>query len=266
MVKIVITEQQLKRIVKNQINEQVVPTLTTPNISQATLQPTTSISSGTYNNTTKETQSFSAKKKYPCINQDFALSYQYLLEQKKYNKQFLNAALSIIGRESSFASGKRYNVLNVLKNLGTKVGMDTSIGPAQMKTSTGKEFGIDADTLTTNTGALDAAYRYVMKYYNLAIKTGYEPNKPSNMGSDGTGNSALDVAIASYNAGLKIIQPWCKTSDPNVCKRCSEITTGAKIVVPNYVPNYKTERLDNVNTSTRGYVKEVAGYYKKMTC
>lgn len=265
MTKIIkITESQLKNLVSSQITEQV-GTLT-PNISQSTLQPTTSIKSGTYQSTTEETQLNLAKKKYPCVNGDFVLSFQYLLEQRKYNKQFLKTALSIIGRESSFASGKRYNVLNVVKSLGSLVGVDTSIGPAQMKTSTGKEFGIDSSTLTTNSGALDAAYRYITKYYNLAIKNGYDPNKPSNMGADGTGNSALDITIASYNAGLKIIQPWCKTSDPNICKQCSEITSGAKIVVPNYVPNYKTERADAVNTSTKGYVKEVAGYYKKMTC
>ena len=257
-----ITEAQLKRIVDNHINEQTA-TLT-PSPQQPITSLTTSVQSGTQQNTTSNnTLLSSVKKKYPCVPEDFALSYSFLIEQKKYNKQFVRAALSIIGRESSFASGKRYNILNVLKRLGTTVGIDTSIGPAQMKTSTAKEFGVDP---TTNTGALDAAYRYLVKYYNLAIKNGYDPNKPSTMGNEGTGNGALDIAIASYNAGFKIIEPWCKTSDPNVCKRCSEITSGAKIVVPNYIPNYKTERIDSVNTSTKGYVKEVAGYYKKFTC
>ena len=263
MKRIIISESQLKRIIDNQINEQT--------------SISTGVQSGTYNPTVRPevqkpgdyspqaTELSLAKKKYPCIHPDFVLSYQTLLDNKKYNKEYLKAALSIIGRESSFASGKRYNVLSVFKNLGTLVGMDTSVGPAQMKPSTSKEFGIDDSMLKTNTGGLDAAYRYLVKYGNIALKNGYT-NKPSSVGSNGTGNASLDIAIASYNAGQKIINQWCKTSDPKKNKLCSEITTGTKIPVPNYIPNYTTERADMVNTSTHGYVKEVANYYKKMTC
>jgi hypothetical protein len=267
-----ITESQLRKIIDIQINEQKATlTPTSQGVQQPLTSITTATNSGTINPTNvptnnPKTQVFDATKKYPCINNQFALSYQYLLEQKKYDKQFLKAALSIIGRESSFASGKRYNVLNVLKTLASVVGVDTSVGPAQMKSSTGKEFGIDSNTLTTNTGALDAAYRYLKKYYNLAIKNGYSPNQPSSVGQNGTGSAALDITIASYNKGLKIITQWCKTTDPKICVECSSITQGAKIIVPNYIPNFTSERVDLVNTSTRGYLKEVAGYYKKMTC
>jgi len=263
MKKIIISESQLKRIIDNQINEQ---TSISTGVQSGTYKPTVSSDVQKLGNyTPQETQLSLAKKKYPCIHPDFVLSYQSLLDNKKYNKEYLKAALSVIGRESSFASGKRYNVLSVFKNLGTLVGMDTSIGPAQMKPSTGKEFGIDDSMLKTNTGGLDASYRYLVKYANIALKNGYT-NKPSALGTNGTGNASLDIAIASYNAGGKIIGQWCKTSDPKVCKLCSEITTGAKIPVPNYIPNYTTERADMVNTSTHGYVKEVANYYKKMTC
>ena len=260
---IVINESQLRRIIDNQINEQ---TSISTGVQSGTYNPTVSSDvqkPGNYS--PQATQLDLVKKKYPCIHPDFVLSYQTLLENKKYNKEYLRAALSVIGRESSFASGKRYNVLSVFKNLGTLVGMDTSISPAQMKPSTGKEFGIDDATLKTNTGGLDAAYRYLVKYGNIALKNGYT-TKPSSVGGNGTGNGALDIAIASYNAGQKIIGQWCKTNDPKICKLCSEITTGAKIPVPNYIPNYTTNRADMVHTSTHGYVKEVADYYKKMTC
>ena len=252
---IVVTESQLKSIVDNQINEQH---MAAPIVNAVQTQRAISKH--------KETQLNEAKKKYPCINDDFVISYQYLLEQKKYNEKILKIALSIIGRESTFASGKRYNVTNVVKRLASMVGLDTSVGPAQMKSSTAEEFGIDLNTLTTNTGALDAAYRYVDKNYGLAKSRGYVPNRPSNLGVKGTGDGALDIAIASYNAGLKIIAPWCKTTNPKICVLCSNVTQGAKIPVPNYIPNYRTERADQVNTTTRGYVTEVAGHYKKMTC
>ena len=37
-------------------------------------------------------------------------------------------------------------------------------------------------------------------------------------------------------------------------------------VVPNYLPNFKTKRLDGVSISSHGYVQEVASRYKKYTC
>jgi hypothetical protein len=36
--------------------------------------------------------------------------------------------------------------------------------------------------------------------------------------------------------------------------------------VPNYLPNFKTKRLDGVNISSHGYIKEVAEKIKKYTC
>ena len=58
MKRIIISESQLKKLVGNQITEQAA-TLT-PNISQSTLQPTTTVNSGTYNPTTTLFQ-------WPCL-------------------------------------------------------------------------------------------------------------------------------------------------------------------------------------------------------
>ena len=252
MKKIIITEEQLKRIVDNQIDEQglITPGMVHPVASQGRPSP----------------RMTDIQRKYPCINKDFVVPFQELLEKKSYDKQILKVAVGVIGRESSFASGKRYNVMKIFKRSASLVGINTSVGPAQMTPDTAGDFGLSRSDLITYFGALNASYLYILKQRNLATQRGYT-NQPSTLGSKGTGDATLDIAIASYNSGAAIINQWCVSPEnPNLGVHCNKITKGEKKQLPNYIPNYKTQRIDGVDTSTHGYVTEVASYYKKMTC
>ena len=46
----------------------------------------------------------------------------------------------------------------------------------------------------------------------------------------------------------------------------TSLITVTKEWVPNYLPNYKSERWDKVNITTHGYVKEVAQKMKMFGC
>jgi hypothetical protein len=209
-------------------------------------------------------------RKYPCLSPKYRLIIDRLIK-KGYDKKFLKVAVCVIGRESSDASGLRYNVMDPLKQLGNFFGKDTSVGPAQMKASTVKGLGLPEESLKTVQGAIVAVYKYIQRSYDIAKSKGYT-NSPSVNFKDGTGDAALDISIASYNLGVQKIDKYCETSDPNVKKSCS--LAGRKVGnvlvsknhVPNYLPNYKTERWDNVTISTHGYVKEVADRLKKLNC
>lgn len=52
------------------------------------------------------------QNKYKCLPKQFIYPFTLLLK-KNYNKMWLKIALGIIGRESSYASGTRYNVTNI---------------------------------------------------------------------------------------------------------------------------------------------------------
>ena len=113
--------------------------------------------------------------------------------------------------------------------------------------------------------------------------------------ADGTGNSALDIAIAAYNLGASKITRYCKTSNPKINRPCSlagktikeqdgsiELAmnrknqqqlrdSGTSITVTNqyvqnYIPNFKTERWDGVEITSHGYISEVAKRIKDYTC
>lgn len=215
------------------------------------------------------------------------------LKNKNYNPLFLKTALGIIGRESDFGSSDRYSYLNPLKSLWGYVGGQTSIGYGQIKPETAKEFGLDINDLNTAVGALKGVYSIVVKNYNLARSIGYNAAPTSNF-KDGTGNAALDMAIAAFNAGPQKIVKYCETNDPNVKRNCkfagqlveqgfggaagivgtpgytpqsskTKYTVTDKLV-QNYLPNFKTSRWDGVDISTHGYVKEVAQTIKKLNC
>ena len=119
-------------------------------------------------------------KKYNCVNENFVMGVDILLN-KGYDKDILRLALGIIGRESSFASGTRYNTLNGLKEIYAWFGGDTSVGPAQMKAATAESLGLNLSDITSNKGALDAAYRKLSRSIKLAKSRGYT-NEPSNLG------------------------------------------------------------------------------------
>jgi hypothetical protein len=220
----------------------------------------------------------------PCVPTAFKLSVQNFI-RKNYDKTFLKTALGIIGRESDFGESNRFKFTSSLKSLWASLGGQTSIGYAQIKPETAEKYGIKMEDLGLASGSVDAAYKIVQDNYNQAIKIGYT-TQPSVNFKDGTGNSALDLAIAAYNLGASKITKYCETSDPNIKKPCS--MAGQTIVeqkmgqqtpkpegksitvtnrhVQNYIPNFKTKRWDGVSISSHGYISEVAKRMKGYTC
>jgi hypothetical protein len=243
------------------------------------------------------TQSLNLEK-YSCIPNLFRLPTDTYIK-KGYNLLFLKAALGIISRESDFGGSKRYSVLSPIKYLLGKLGVDTSVGPGQIKPTTAKDLGLSIEDINSASGSIEGIYKILQRNYSLALKEGYSDSPSTNL-KDGTGNSALDMAILAFNTGGEKIFKYCKTSSPNIAKNCnlagktleidvdkniqpnaytplnvqqySDKTKGkSKLVVynqplTNYIPNYKTMRADGVNISTHGYVKEVSKKMKELNC
>jgi hypothetical protein len=288
MTKIIrLTESDLEMIVKQVLKEQskgkpiTAPAATlTPSQpqQQSSLQPTMNIDAG------KKPSTYSVSSSLlPCVPAAFKLSIQNFLG-KNYDKTFLKSALGIIGRESDFGESKRFKFTSPLKSLWAALGGQTSVGYAQIKPETAEKYGLKMEDLEMASGSVDAAYKIVRDNYSLALKNGYTTQPSVNL-KDGTGNSALDLAIAAYNLGASKITKYCETSDPNIKKPCSK--AGQTIVeqkmgqqtppkvksivvtnrhVPNYIPNFKTERWDGVSISSHGYISEVAKRMKEYTC
>lgn len=206
-----------------------------------------------------------------CIPYLFRHAY-FTLKNKGYNVTLLKTSLGIIGRESSFGTSDRYQYLNPLKTLASKIGLSTSVGYGQVKPETAKELGIPEEDLNTAIGALNAVYQIISKNYSKATQTGYSANEPSVNLSTGTGNAALDVSIAAFNLGASYITNWCETTDKNTKGRCSQDKTknGLQIFkdkpVKNYLPNLKSDRWDGVSITTHGYVSEVAKNISSFKC
>ena len=220
-------------------------------------------------NTSKEELTAVNDPSLKCIPKDFRFPvYKFKQLTPSYSPILLRASLGIIGRESSFASGTRYAVMSPIKIAINAIGKSTSIGPAQMTQQTQDWTGIIGN-LADKLVAIQASYAYLAKTYKLARKEGYS-NSPSINLKNGTGNSALDMAIASYNIGVGRIKRYCNKkvednkSEPGLKVQCDDPNAGE--VVPNYIPDFKTQRWDGVNTTTHGYVKEVADWYKKSKC
>lgn len=156
-----------------------------------------------------------------CVPAAFRMATNNLIK-RGFDKKLLKASLGVIGRESSFASGLRYNITSPIKSIASYFGSDTSVGPAQMKQKTTKELNLTKDIQTIE-GALEAVYKFLERSYKRAKEIGYESNKPSmtNIKSSegyllqtytkGTGDSALDISIASYNMGYGRIQKYCES-------------------------------------------------------
>jgi hypothetical protein len=190
----------------------------------------------------------------------------------------LKATLGIIGRESDFGGGESmmskkwwsYKLKSQVKNLKSLFddysGDPTSLGPAQITPQTAKQYGINPNDLNDVSTAVNGAYKILVSNYNLAIKNGYSTNKPSSNFKNGTGNAALDLAIAGHNLGESKMTKYCETSNPNIKKFCSlagKVEDGVTVYnkpVANYLPNYGTK------LTTHNYVAEVAKRMKSFSC
>ena len=205
-----------------------------------------------------------------CVPILFGFPTKHLIESG-LNVTYIKAALGIIGRESDFGNSNRFTYLNPLKTLWAEVGGKASVGYGQIKPEIAKKMGIGIDDLNTAVGSLAAVYSIVKANYEMAVSKGYTTEPSSNF-QQGTGNAALDIAIAAFNLGPNKIVQYCETNNPNVKKDCTLAgqTIDNVIVsdrpVKNYLPNFKTKRWDKVEISSTGYVTEVAARMKTYTC
>ena len=274
-----ITEQQLERLIAV-LTEQSNDYKWTPTTSDQKNELTTT-STYSSSNVTK-----GVKQTYSCVPMLFDSAVEELLK-KGYDKTLLKASLGVIGRESGFGSGKRYQMLSSLKSLSAYIGLDTSVGFGQIKPETVKKYGLTVSDLNSAIGSLIGVYNILKTNYNKAINVGYSPKEPSSNFTKGTGNAALDISIVSFNAGEDKIKKYCSTNNPNIKKPClntiiktdnipqtsttfTKTTNVDNVVnneyVKNYLPNFKTQRWDNVNITSHGYVAEVAGTIKNLNC
>jgi hypothetical protein len=212
-----------------------------------------------------------------CVPFMFSHAIEKLISEG-YDVRFLKASLGVIGRESDFGGSKRYNATALLKTLGAFLGAQTSVGPAQIKPETAKKYGLSVMDLNTSYGSIKGVYQIIKNNYGIALKNGYSNDKPSSNFNLGTGSAALDIAISAFNLGEGKITKYCKTSNPEINRPCrsagqtvaeqlsTKKVTVTKEWVPNYLPNFKSERWDGVSISSHGYVKEVAKKMKKFSC
>lgn len=241
-----LTESDLEQIVKRVLKEQSV--IGAPN-------------QGMTNNSNSLNDK-KVIKKYYCVPPSFAPSIDELIK-KGYNKQTLKLALSVIGRESSFASGLRYNITSPLKTIAGLLGYNTSTGPAQMSQQTAKDLKLKQG-VDTISGALNAVYQYLKKAYGVAASMGYSNSvKSVNVPPSNSIGAKTDIAIASYNMGMAKIVKYCQSKNPKIKVKCDNKNTKQ---VKNYLPNFSTKRWDGVNITTHGYVEEVVKKYNKFNC
>jgi hypothetical protein len=261
MKKIIISESKLKRIIDNKINEQATLTPSSQGTQQqSTLQPTTAVQSGTYQNTTTKpiNKSFDAmckilsnarniswadgiKKSLTSSESDIIDLARAIItwcKSNKYDPKILKASIGVLFRESkasSYAFLQPKEMYGAVTNaigfdpLNYKNGFkaDHSQGYAQIKPSTAKSYGIDMKTQSTFIGALDGAYKMLSKNYQNAQKfysgpsvTIYQDKKY--LQAPGFDNdAALYMTVASHNAGAGIMNKWCETNIVGVANKCS---------------------------------------------
>ena len=212
---------------------------------------------------------------YRCLPKSYRYPLHVVLnnldDSGKVSERMASLALGVIGRESSFTSGKRWHVMNVIKTAMDTVGMNPSMGPAQMTKETAEMVGMSIDEIKKELGALRAVVLLLNKLYNKAKEIGYT-TEPSNV-KGGTGDAAMDYAIMAYNVGISAIKPYCESTNAirkakNLKTSCEKIKNEKqRVVVKNYVPNFNTDRWDGVDTWSHGYIGEVAKTSKeKLSC
>ena len=216
-----------------------------------------------------------AQSTYQCLPESYRYPLHAVLNNLddggKVSEKMASLALGIIGRESSFTSGKRWYVMNVIKTAMDTVGMSPSMGPAQMTKETAEMVGMSSDEIKKELGALRAVVLLLNKLYNKAKEIGYT-TEPSNV-KGGTGDAAMDYAIMAYNVGISAIKPYCESTNEvrkakNLKTSCEKIKNEKqRVVVKNYIPNFNTDRWDGVDTWSHGYIAEVAKTSKeKLEC
>ena len=212
-----------------------------------------------------------------CVPGPYASSI-HKLKISNASTLLLKAVLGIIGRESDYGGGESvmskkwwsYKIKSQGKNLKSLFddysGDPTSLGPAQITPQTAKQYGINPNDLNNVSTAVKGAYKILLSNYNLAIKNGYSTNKPSSNFTNGTGNAALDLAIAGHNLGESKMTKYCETSNPKIKKFCSlagKVEDGVTVYnkpISNYLPNYGTK------LTTHNYVTEVSKRMKSLSC
>ena len=212
-----------------------------------------------------------------CVPGPYASSIRKLKDSNA-STLLLKAVLGVIGRESDYGGGESvmskkwwsYKIKSDVKNLKSLFddysGDPTSLGPAQITPQTAKQYGINPNDLNNVSTAVKGAYKILLSNYNLAIKNGYSTNKPSSNFTNGTGNAALDLAIAGHNLGESKMTKYCETSNPKIKKFCSlagKFEDGVTVYnkpISNYLPNYGTK------LTTHNYVTEVSKRMKSFSC
>lgn len=212
---------------------------------------------------------------YPCLPKKYKYPTHTVLnnldDKGDVTERMVGLALGVIGRESSFESGKRWFIMSAVKNAMDTIGLTPSLGPAQMTKATAEMVGMTIDEIKEEVGALRAVILLLNKLYKKALSIGYTKQK-SNV-KNGTGDAAMDYAIMAYNGGISTIKKYCESVDPERKKKnlktpCDKIKDPSKrVVVKNYIPNLHSTRKDFVDTWSHGYIGEVAQTAKeKLAC
>lgn len=193
---------------------------------------------------------------------------EWVSKHKGYNPKILNAAISVVFRESKASSASFLNPKEIVGKFQNWIGMpdiyvfgtniggdDHSQGYAQIKPSTAKRYNIDMDSLNSFYGSLDAVYKMLTTNYEKAknfykgdtvtISENGQLKGVKALGDD----AALQMAVAAHNAGEGLINQWCETNIKGIANICSinqrkpykdqntiAVTNKSK-QIPNYFPN-----------------------------
>ena len=252
-----LTESDLEKIVKRVLVEQTkgnlpAATLTPSQPQKSSLQPTMNTNSGTYNSTTKTSNSdpsfnelvnilFNARNvswdegvtktlfnRKSDIEELASALIKWSKKNGGYDPKLFKAIVTFIFRESKGSSLQVNNPKEILGRIHNFFGGDHSQGYGQFKPSTAKKYGIDMSKQYELDGSLDALYKMTnvnyqnaKKFYGGPTITVSENKKYKEIPAIG-GDAALHLTIAAHNAGEGIIDQWCETNIPGIANKCSE--------------------------------------------
>jgi hypothetical protein len=252
-----LTESDLEKIVKRVLVEQTkgnlpAATLTPSQPQKSSLQPTMNTKSGTYNSTTKTSNSdpsfnelvnilFNARNvswdegvtktlfnRKSDIEELASALIKWSKKNGGYDPKLFKAIVTFIFRESKGSSFQVNNPKEILGRIHNFFGGDHSQGYGQFKPSTAKKYGIDMSKQYELDGSLDALYKMTnvnyqnaKKFYGGPTITVSENKKYKEIPAIG-GDAALHLTIAAHNAGEGIIDQWCETNIPGIANKCSE--------------------------------------------